>query len=112
MCPGRLATEPQRVVKRFFTLHSSFFTSVNAACSLTLPFSVTPRSLIIFEHGSHELIRIFLASNLSTCLLVNSLTKKKQMNIKFNWSTIKKIIQLIITILTSVIGTLAVQSCM
>ncbi|MCR5534016.1 MAG: smalltalk protein [Bacteroidaceae bacterium] len=31
---------------------------------------------------------------------------------KFNWSTIKKIIQLIITILTSVIGTLAVQSCM
>ena len=31
---------------------------------------------------------------------------------KLNWSTIKKIIQVIITILTSVIGTLAVQSCM
>ena len=31
---------------------------------------------------------------------------------KLNWSMIKKIIQLIITILTSVVGTLAVQSCM
>ena len=31
---------------------------------------------------------------------------------KLNWSVIKKIIQLIITILTSVVGTLAVQSCM
>ena len=31
---------------------------------------------------------------------------------KINWSMIKKIIQLIITILTSVVGTLAVQSCM
>ena len=31
---------------------------------------------------------------------------------KINWSVIKKIIQLIITILTSVVGTLAVQSCM
>jgi hypothetical protein len=30
---------------------------------------------------------------------------------KLNWSTIKKIIQILITILTSVIGTLAVQSC-
>jgi hypothetical protein len=35
-----------------------------------------------------------------------------QMNMKINWSMIKKIIQLIITILTSVVGTLAVQSCM
>ena len=35
-----------------------------------------------------------------------------QMNMKLNWSMIKKIIQLIITILTSVVGTLAVQSCM
>ncbi len=34
------------------------------------------------------------------------------MNMKLNWSMIKKIIQLIITILTSVVGTLAVQSCM
>ena len=34
------------------------------------------------------------------------------MNMKINWSVIKKIIQLIITILTSVVGTLAVQSCM
>ena len=34
------------------------------------------------------------------------------MNMKINWSMIKKIIQLIITILTSVVGTLAVQSCM
>ncbi|MBQ9524707.1 MAG: smalltalk protein [Bacteroidaceae bacterium] len=31
---------------------------------------------------------------------------------KINWSTIKKIIQIIITILTSVVGTLCVQSCM
>ncbi len=31
---------------------------------------------------------------------------------KFNWSTIKKIIQIIITILTSIVGTLCVQSCM
>ena len=31
---------------------------------------------------------------------------------KINWSVIKKIIQLIITILTTVVGTLAVQSCM
>ena len=31
---------------------------------------------------------------------------------KLNWSVIKKIIQLIITILTSVVGTLAVQNCM
>jgi hypothetical protein len=37
---------------------------------------------------------------------------KLQMNMKINWSVIKKIIQLIITILTSVVGTLAVQSCM
>ena len=27
------------------------------------------------------------------------------------WSTIKKIIQIIITILTTVVGTIAVQSC-
>ncbi len=31
---------------------------------------------------------------------------------KCNWATIKKIIQVIITILTSVVGTLCVQSCM
>ena len=31
---------------------------------------------------------------------------------KINWSTIKKIIQIIITILTSIAGTLCVQSCM
>ena len=31
---------------------------------------------------------------------------------KLNWSTIKKIIQIIITILTTVVGTLCVQSCM
>ena len=30
---------------------------------------------------------------------------------KMNWSKIKKIIQILITILTSVVGTLAVQSC-
>jgi hypothetical protein len=30
---------------------------------------------------------------------------------KLNWSTIKKIIQIIITILTTVVGTLCVQSC-
>lgn len=58
-------------------------------------------------------LRLSLANNLSTCLLVNSLKKiKLQMNMKLNWSMIKKIIQLIITILTSVVGTLAVQSCM
>lgn len=28
-----------------------------------------------------------------------------------NWSTIKKIIQIVITILTSIAGTIAVQSC-
>jgi len=31
---------------------------------------------------------------------------------KCNWAMIKKIIQVIITILTSVVGTLCVQSCM
>ena len=31
---------------------------------------------------------------------------------KLNWQTIKKIIQVIITILTTIVGTLAVQSCM
>ena len=31
---------------------------------------------------------------------------------KLNWQTIKKIIQVIITILTTIAGTLAVQSCM
>lgn len=30
---------------------------------------------------------------------------------KINWSTIKKIIQIIITILTTVAGTIVVQSC-
>jgi hypothetical protein len=30
---------------------------------------------------------------------------------KMNWSTIKKIIQIVITILTSIAGTIAVQSC-
>ena len=31
---------------------------------------------------------------------------------KLNWQTLKKIIQVIITILTTIVGTLAVQSCM
>lgn len=30
---------------------------------------------------------------------------------KINWTTIKKIIQIVITILTTIAGTLAVQSC-
>ena len=30
---------------------------------------------------------------------------------KINWSTIKKIIQIIITILTTVAGTIVVQNC-
>ena len=31
---------------------------------------------------------------------------------KINWSTIKKFIQIIITILTTIAGTIVVQSCM
>ena len=30
---------------------------------------------------------------------------------KINWSIVKKVIQLVITILTTVAGTIAVQSC-
>ena len=47
--------------------------------------------------------------NISARQINNNL---KKTNMKINWSTIKKIIQIIITILTSIVGTLCVQSCM
>ena len=69
--------------------------------------STYSHSCLNYAEVNHVFVVFY--ENISARQINNNL---KKTNMKINWSTIKKIIQIIITILTSIVGTLCVQSCM
>ena len=78
---------------------------MNAACSLTSPFLIEP-SPVPLKGGDWVKRNPFLMK------MKKKQTQKISKRMKINPSTWKQIIQIIITILTTIAGTLAVQSCM
>jgi uncharacterized membrane protein len=55
---------------------------------------------------------LYLCSAFLKCKLLTTCLTLKLQRMKIKWSTVKMVLQIIATIITSIVGTIAVQSCM
>ena len=67
-----------------------------------------PDKQVLQQHPEHSLE----GSPTGSASLAYCLTKNKMRMKKIKWSTVRKVLEIIATIITTIAGTIAVQSCM